>query len=81
MELLLIHEDLEQLWHKDQLAERKVIPSAIKYMQKMPPCAACLFAKAQRRAWRNQRKKVRSIRKKHHTTTGDCTSADHIVSH
>eukprot|EP00957_Ditylum_brightwellii_P109563 8356090-Ditylum_brightwellii.AAC.1 len=64
-----------------QLAERNVISSAIKYIQKMPPCAACLVAKTQRRVWRTQRKKLRSIRKKHHTTMGDGTSTDHIVSH
>eukprot|EP00957_Ditylum_brightwellii_P154256 11739169-Ditylum_brightwellii.AAC.1 len=62
------------------LAERKVIPSAIKYIQKIPPCAACLIAKAQMRAWRTQRKKLRSIKKKHHTNPGDGTSAGHIVS-
>eukprot|EP00957_Ditylum_brightwellii_P175164 13335951-Ditylum_brightwellii.AAC.1 len=108
MELLLTHEDLEKLWHKDQvtisddirlylywdqllqhlshismvqLAEKKVIPSAIKYIQKMPPYTACLFVKAQRRAWKDQRKKLRFVRKKHHTTPGDGTSANHIVSH
>eukprot|EP00957_Ditylum_brightwellii_P147186 11207913-Ditylum_brightwellii.AAC.1 len=108
MESLLTHEDLEKLWHKDQvtisddirlylywhqrfqhphhvsmvwLAERKVIPSAIRYIQKAPPCAACLFAKAQRRAWRNQRKKLKFIRKKHHTNPGDGTSADHVILH
>eukprot|EP00957_Ditylum_brightwellii_P204672 15340361-Ditylum_brightwellii.AAC.1 len=95
MESLLTHEDLEKLWHKDQvtisdairlylywhqrlqhpphvsmvrLAERKVIRSAIKHIQKVSPCAACLFAKAQRRAWRNQQKKLKTIRKGHHTT-------------
>eukprot|EP00957_Ditylum_brightwellii_P151978 11572986-Ditylum_brightwellii.AAC.1 len=59
------------------LAERKVISSAIEHIQKAPPCASCLFAKAQRKAWRNQRKKLKSIRKKHHTNPGDGTSTDH----
>eukprot|EP00957_Ditylum_brightwellii_P126984 9681427-Ditylum_brightwellii.AAC.1 len=64
-----------------RLAKRKVIPSAIKHTQKAPPCTTCLFTKAQRRAWRNQRKKLKSIRKRHHINLGDGTSADHIISH
>eukprot|EP00957_Ditylum_brightwellii_P109155 8326706-Ditylum_brightwellii.AAC.1 len=62
-------------------AERKVIPSAIKYVQKAPPRGACLFAKAQRRAWRTQGKKHKSVRKKHNTNPGDGMSADHAISH
>eukprot|EP00957_Ditylum_brightwellii_P212332 15367190-Ditylum_brightwellii.AAC.2 len=77
METLITKEDLDKLWHKDQvalskelrlsiywhqrwqhpphvsmirLARRGGVPSALKYNKKTPPCAACLFAKAKRRA-------------------------------
>eukprot|EP00957_Ditylum_brightwellii_P180070 13717171-Ditylum_brightwellii.AAC.1 len=57
------------------------MPSAIKYIQKAPTYAACLFSKEQRRAWRTQGNKVKSIRKRCHITSGDGTSTDPIISH
>eukprot|EP00957_Ditylum_brightwellii_P011337 857303-Ditylum_brightwellii.AAC.1 len=74
MNVLISKENLDELWHRDQvtfpeqlrmylywhqqlqhpshvlmvrLIERGALPSAIKYAKKTPPCAACLFAKAQ----------------------------------
>eukprot|EP00957_Ditylum_brightwellii_P189859 14453983-Ditylum_brightwellii.AAC.1 len=64
-----------------RLAERGALQSAIKYAKKAPPCAACLFAKAQRRAWCSKSKRNGTIRKAHHTSPGKGTSADHISSH
>eukprot|EP00957_Ditylum_brightwellii_P183241 13957688-Ditylum_brightwellii.AAC.1 len=64
-----------------RLAERGALPSAIKYVKKTPPCAVCLFAKAQKRAWHNKGKRSGTIRKAHHTSPGKVSSADHIISH
>eukprot|EP00957_Ditylum_brightwellii_P064742 4913291-Ditylum_brightwellii.AAC.1 len=64
-----------------RLSERNILPSAFKYVKRAPPCAACLFAKAQRRAWRTKGKDKSSIRKAHHNKPGKGTSADHIISH
>eukprot|EP00957_Ditylum_brightwellii_P102005 7774513-Ditylum_brightwellii.AAC.1 len=90
MNVLISKEDLVKLWHRDQvtfqehlriLAEKGASPSAIKYVKKAPQCAACLFAKAQKRAWCNKGKRSGTIRKAHHTSPGKSTSADHIISH
>eukprot|EP00957_Ditylum_brightwellii_P203150 15333441-Ditylum_brightwellii.AAC.2 len=64
-----------------RLAERGALPSAIKYTKKAPPCASCLFTKAQRRAWHNEGKQNGIIRKDHHTSPGKGALADHIISH
>eukprot|EP00957_Ditylum_brightwellii_P072313 5496422-Ditylum_brightwellii.AAC.1 len=64
-----------------RLAQQGVLPSAIKHIKKAPPCTVCIFAKAQKRAWRNRWSGKKNIRKKHHTTPGSGTSMDHIVSH
>eukprot|EP00957_Ditylum_brightwellii_P019268 1453011-Ditylum_brightwellii.AAC.1 len=50
-------------------------------MKKAPSCAACLFAKAQKRVWHNKGKRSGTIRKAHHISPGKGTSADHIISH
>eukprot|EP00957_Ditylum_brightwellii_P072486 5507978-Ditylum_brightwellii.AAC.1 len=63
------------------LAERGALPSAIKYVKKAPPCTVCLFAKAQKRAWRNKGKRSDTIRKAHHTSPSKWTSTDHNISH
>eukprot|EP00957_Ditylum_brightwellii_P005824 443139-Ditylum_brightwellii.AAC.1 len=64
-----------------ELAERGLLPSAIKCVKKAPSCAACLFAKVQRQAWRNKGKRSSPIQKAHHTTPGKGTSANHIILH
>eukprot|EP00957_Ditylum_brightwellii_P139148 10606319-Ditylum_brightwellii.AAC.1 len=50
-----------------RLAERGVIPKAINHVKKAPPCAACLFAKAQ---WKTC-----------HDALRKGTSVDHMISH
>eukprot|EP00957_Ditylum_brightwellii_P204200 15338108-Ditylum_brightwellii.AAC.1 len=56
-----------------RLAKHGTIPPVLKHIRKAPPCAACIFAKAQKRAWRHKGGKKSSIRKKHHTTPGKGT--------
>eukprot|EP00957_Ditylum_brightwellii_P133528 10180489-Ditylum_brightwellii.AAC.1 len=53
------HQQLQHLSHVAmvRLAEQGVIPKAINKVRKAQPCAACLLAKAQRRAWRSKGKK------------------------
>eukprot|EP00957_Ditylum_brightwellii_P021571 1626242-Ditylum_brightwellii.AAC.1 len=63
-----------------RLAERGAIPKSIKYVKKAPPCTACLFSKAQRRAWKSRGKK-KHIRKASHNAPGRGTSVDHMISH
>eukprot|EP00957_Ditylum_brightwellii_P169385 12892240-Ditylum_brightwellii.AAC.1 len=64
-----------------RLAEQGTIPPALKHIKKAPPCTACIFAKAQKQAWRNKGGRKSSIRRKHHNTPGKGTSADHMISH
>eukprot|EP00957_Ditylum_brightwellii_P086109 6551462-Ditylum_brightwellii.AAC.1 len=64
-----------------RLAEQGTIPPAIKHIRKAPPYAACIFAKAQKQAWRNKGGRKSSIRRKHHSTPGKGTSTDHMISH
>eukprot|EP00957_Ditylum_brightwellii_P066854 5073625-Ditylum_brightwellii.AAC.1 len=64
-----------------RLAEQGTIPPALKHIKKAPPCAACIFAMAQKQAWRNKGGRKSSIRKKHHNTHRKGTSADHMISH
>eukprot|EP00957_Ditylum_brightwellii_P030330 2296977-Ditylum_brightwellii.AAC.1 len=86
MEHPITKEDLEMLWHKDQvtlpddLKIYLVIPKAIKYVKKAPPCVACLLAKAQKQAWRS-RGKHKHMRKPYHDAPGKGTSVDHMISH
>eukprot|EP00957_Ditylum_brightwellii_P036361 2753299-Ditylum_brightwellii.AAC.1 len=63
-----------------RLAECGVIPKLIKYVEKAPPCAVCLFAKAQNRAWRFRGKK-KHIRKASHNAPDRGTLVDHMISH
>eukprot|EP00957_Ditylum_brightwellii_P203625 15335504-Ditylum_brightwellii.AAC.2 len=90
MSVFISKEDLDKLWHRDQvtfsehlrmylywhqrlkypshismvrLAERGALPSVIKYVKNALPCAACMFAKAQRRAWYNKGKRNGTIKK------------------
>eukprot|EP00957_Ditylum_brightwellii_P043221 3275593-Ditylum_brightwellii.AAC.1 len=63
-----------------RLAHREVLPPVIKYVKKVPPCAACRFATAQRRAWRTKAK-AKTIRNQGHTAPGKSTSANHMTSH
>eukprot|EP00957_Ditylum_brightwellii_P187786 14298786-Ditylum_brightwellii.AAC.1 len=69
------HQHLQHLIHVTmvRLAERGVIPKAIKHVKKAPPCAACLIAKAQWNAWRRKEKR-KSIRKPCHDAPGKGTS-------
>eukprot|EP00957_Ditylum_brightwellii_P169080 12869117-Ditylum_brightwellii.AAC.1 len=64
-----------------RLSERNILPSAIKHMKRAPPCAACLFAKVQRRAQRTKGKDKSATRKAHHNKSGKGTLADHTISH
>eukprot|EP00957_Ditylum_brightwellii_P002271 174735-Ditylum_brightwellii.AAC.1 len=64
-----------------RLAKKGIIPSALKYIKKAPPCAAYLFANAQRKAWRTRKKQNSSIRKKYYSKPGKGISADHMISH
>eukprot|EP00957_Ditylum_brightwellii_P034214 2593553-Ditylum_brightwellii.AAC.1 len=64
-----------------RLAEQGTIPLALKHIRKASPCAACIFAKAQKQVWRNKGGRKSSIRKKHHNTPRKGTSADHMISH
>ena len=75
------HQRLQHLSHVTmvRLAKRGVIPARISRVKKAPPCAACLFAKAQRRAWRS-RKKAKSIRKTTDSDPRKGTSVDHMIS-
>eukprot|EP00957_Ditylum_brightwellii_P154690 11773579-Ditylum_brightwellii.AAC.1 len=64
-----------------RLAEQGTIPPSLKHIRKAPPCAACIFSKAQKQAWRNKGGRKSVIRKKHHNIPGKGTSADHMISH
>eukprot|EP00957_Ditylum_brightwellii_P072692 5524494-Ditylum_brightwellii.AAC.1 len=63
-----------------RLAERGVIPKALRYIRRAPPCVGCLFAKAYCQASRNKGKRKSLIRKLHHTKPDKGTSADCIIS-
>eukprot|EP00957_Ditylum_brightwellii_P204526 15339654-Ditylum_brightwellii.AAC.3 len=63
-----------------RLVASKVLSPVMKTIKKAPPCAACLFAKAQRRAWRN-RSKSKTIRRQGHTVPGKGKSVEHMISH
>eukprot|EP00957_Ditylum_brightwellii_P069297 5260972-Ditylum_brightwellii.AAC.1 len=63
-----------------RLAERGVVPKAIKHVKKAQLCTACLFAKAQQWDWRKKEKK-KSVRKPCHDAPGKGTSVDHMISH
>eukprot|EP00957_Ditylum_brightwellii_P196887 15000861-Ditylum_brightwellii.AAC.1 len=64
-----------------RLSEQGTIPPALKHIRKAPPCAVCIFAKAQKQAWRTKGGRTSSIRKKHHNTLRKGTSANHMISH
>eukprot|EP00957_Ditylum_brightwellii_P087078 6627895-Ditylum_brightwellii.AAC.1 len=83
MMYLYWHQRLQHPSHVSmvRLAKREVLPSAIKYVKKAPPCVACLFAKAQRIAWHNKGKRNGTIRKALYTSSGKGTSTDHINFH
>eukprot|EP00957_Ditylum_brightwellii_P142116 10827789-Ditylum_brightwellii.AAC.1 len=63
-----------------RLAERGVIPKAIKHVKKALPRAACLFAKAQ---WQTcmRKGKRKSIRKPCYDAPRKGTSVDHMIFH
>ena len=67
-----------QTMHK--LALKGVIPRRLSKVTKMPPCAACIFAKMQKRRWREAHSKGGSIRDAKDTSPGSGTSCDHIIS-
>eukprot|EP00957_Ditylum_brightwellii_P053067 4023755-Ditylum_brightwellii.AAC.1 len=64
-----------------RLAEQSTIPPAFKHIKKAPPCTAFIFSKAQKRTWKTKGGRKSSISKKHHSTPGKGTSADHLISH
>eukprot|EP00957_Ditylum_brightwellii_P085375 6494986-Ditylum_brightwellii.AAC.1 len=64
-----------------RLAECGTISTALKHIRKVPPCAECIFDKAQKKAWRTKGSRKSLTRKKHHSTPGKGTSADHMISH
>eukprot|EP00957_Ditylum_brightwellii_P099262 7561059-Ditylum_brightwellii.AAC.1 len=107
MYLLVSKEDLEKLWHRDQitisddlklymywnqwlqypshitiprLSQRGVPPPSIKHIRKVPPCAAYLFTKAQRRDWRT-RGTAKIIRMAKHDKSDKGTSTVTMVDH
>eukprot|EP00957_Ditylum_brightwellii_P062411 4736092-Ditylum_brightwellii.AAC.1 len=63
-----------------QFIQRCILPPVLKQVKKAPPCTACLFAKAQRRALRTKGTH-RTIRKGTHKTPGKVTSAGRMISH
>eukprot|EP00957_Ditylum_brightwellii_P087531 6663598-Ditylum_brightwellii.AAC.1 len=63
-----------------RLIQRGILPPVLKQVKKAPPCAACIFAKAQMRAWRTNGT-CRTIRKGTHKTPDKGTSSDHMISH
>eukprot|EP00957_Ditylum_brightwellii_P175002 13323990-Ditylum_brightwellii.AAC.1 len=58
-----------------------MLPSVLKYVRKTPSCAACLFAKTQRSAFRNKGKMMPFIQKACHIFPGKGSSAKHSISH
>ena len=76
------HKQLQHLTNRTmkRLAKRKLIPSSLALVKKPPLYAACIFAKAHKRAWRSKRGIVHSIRSPQQTLPGDGTSYDHIIS-
>ena len=62
-----------------RLAEKGIIPKRLAKVKRMPLYAACIFAKAHKRAWRGK-KKHKNIRKEEETSVGDGTLADHLIS-
>ena len=67
-------------WTMKRLAKRKLTPFSLALVNKPPLCEACIFAKAQKRAWRSKGSIVHSIRSPQQTLPGDGTSCDHITS-
>lgn len=63
-----------------KLALIGVIPCRLSKVTKMPPCVACIFAKMQKRRWREAHSKGGSIRDAKDTSPGPGTSCDHIIS-
>ena len=63
-----------------KLAKKGIIPRNIQKIKKVPPCAACIFARAHKGAWRTPYKKVRQITLERDQRPGTGTSCDHIIS-
>eukprot|EP00957_Ditylum_brightwellii_P097177 7400850-Ditylum_brightwellii.AAC.1 len=76
------HERLQHPSHvtMHQLIQRGNLPPVLKQVKKAPHCAACLFVKAQRRAWRTKGTR-RIMRKGTHKIPGKGTSANHMISY
>ena len=62
-----------------RLAKKGIIPKRLAKVKRMPLCAACIFAKAHKRAWRGK-KKHKNIQKEEETSIGDRMSADYLIS-
>ena len=63
-----------------KLAKKGIIPGKLAAIKKAPPCAACIFAKAHKRAWRTSRSEGRAISRRGDLSPGQGTSCDHIIS-
>ena len=63
-----------------RLARRKLLPTCILKVAKLPTCASCAFGSAHRRSWRTKSKRKRGIRDKTSGAPGSGTSCDHIIS-
>ena len=62
------------------LVTRGVFPRSILRITKLP-LAACVFATAHRRSWRNKSKDENSICQPHHDAPGRGTSYNHVISY